>query len=184
MSNLRKSGGSFTRSTSRVWPTPKSSKAISGKQSFNLLAVWAFYHGLKVPSYRNGVGTRAAIRYYREFISEVPSIVAGDFNNHVVWDKPGKIGNFSCIVEDLCTAELLSAYHRYYNCNCGEEPEPTLLWRKNKAQTYHIDYCFIHKHWVNHKMSVSVGNPEDWKILSDHVPLVVEFEPCQSQVTN
>ena len=122
---------------------------ISGQQSFNLLAVWDFHYRSKLPAHQNGAGTRAAIRHYREFISEEPSFVAGDFNNNVKWDKQNVDydGNFSHTVYDLEKLGFYSAYHQFENCKYGEEPEPTLYWRMSTTQVYHIDYCFVPNDW-------------------------------------
>ena len=149
---------------------------ISGQQSFNLLAVWDFYYKSKLPAHQNSAGTRAAIRHYREFISEDPSVVAGDFNNNVLWDKPKPVyaGNFSLIKDDLKSLGLDSAYHQFENCSYGKEPEPTLYWRMSKTHVYHIDYCFVPNDWFHKRLKVTLGRPEQWLCFSDHVPLVVE----------
>ena len=151
---------------------------ISGQQSFNLLAVWDFHYRSKLPAYQNGAGTRAAIRHYQEFISVEPSVVAGDFNNNVLWDKPnlGYDGNFSHTVNDLERLGFDSAYHQFESCVYGEEPEPTLYWRMSRTQVYHIDYCFVSHDWSKQLTKVTVGEPEPWLHFSDHVPLVVEVE--------
>jgi len=142
------------------------------------LAVWDFHYRSKLPAHQNGGGTRAAIRHYREFISEGPSVVAGDFNNNVFWDKvhPGYAGNFSLVKDDLKSLDLESAYHQFENCRYGEEPEPTLYWRMSKTHVYHIDYCFVPNDWFHKRMQVTLGRPERWLHFSDHVPLVVEVE--------
>jgi hypothetical protein len=151
---------------------------ISGQQSFNLLAVWDFHYRSKLPAHQNGAGTRAALRHYQEFISEEPSIVAGDFNNNVLWDKRNRDydGNFSHTVNDLERLGFVSAYHQFENCVYGKEPEPTLYWRMSKTQVYHIDYCFVSHDLSMQLKKVTVGVPEPWLHFSDHVPLVVEVE--------
>ena len=151
---------------------------ISGQQTFNLLAVWDFHYRSKLPAHQNGAGTRAALRHYQEFISEEPSVVAGDFNNNVFWDKvhPGYAGNFSLVKDDLKSLGLESAYHQLGNHRYGEEPEPTLYWRMSRTQVYHIDYCFVSHDRSKQLTKVTVGEPEPWLHFSDHVPLVVEVE--------
>ena len=149
---------------------------ISGQQSFNLLAVWDFYYKPKIPAHQNGAWTRAAIRHYRDFISEEPSVVAGDFNNNVLWDKRNLdyVGNFSHTVNDLERLGFDSAYHQFENCRYGKEPEPTLYWRMSKTHVYHIDYCFVPNDWFHKRLKVTLGRPEQWLCFSDHVPLLVE----------
>jgi endonuclease/exonuclease/phosphatase family metal-dependent hydrolase len=151
---------------------------VTGQQSFNLLPVWDFHYRSKLPAHQNGGGTRAAICHYREFISEGPSVVAGDFNNNVFWDKvhPGYAGNFSLVKDDLKSLGLESAYHQFENCRYKEEPEPTLYWRMSKTHVYHIDYCFFPNDWFHKRLQVTLGRPERWLHFSDHLPLVVEVE--------
>jgi hypothetical protein len=149
---------------------------IYGKHNFNLLAVWAFNHRTKVPAYRNGAGTLSAIRYYQEFISEEPTIVAGDFNNNFLWDKPGHPGNFLNVADELLRLGLGSSYHQLGNHKYGEEPEATLYWRMSTTQVYHIDYCFIPNDWFRQRLEVILGRPEQWLRFSDHVPLLLEVD--------
>lgn len=145
---------------------------ISARYGFNLLAVWAFNHRNKNDHFRRDAPTRAAIEYYRDFIAAGSTIVAGDFNDNVNWDKPGRSANFDLVIAELKSAGLSSSYHGNGNHHFGKEPDPTLIWRKNPEQSYHIDYCFIPEGWLPGVNAVSVGNPEKWIKYSDHVPLI------------
>ena len=83
---------------------------IIGPTSFNLLGVWACHS--KPNSYEAEYGPFSrALRLYREFVREGPSVVAGDFNNNVLWDRPTKIDKHSKNVDDLTDLGLRSAYH-------------------------------------------------------------------------
>jgi exodeoxyribonuclease-3 len=152
---------------------------IDGPTRFNLLAVWACH--AKKNSYDAKLGPlRRAISAYQTFVEGSPTVVAGDFNDNVQWDKPTKINKHSANVSELGALGLQSAYHYSRGVDQGSETEPTLYWRdrKNDGPRYHIDYCFIPNAWTKSILAVTVGKFDDWvgTGLSDHVPLVVEID--------
>ena len=114
-----------------------------------------------------------ALRRYRSFLTRRDAVVAGDFNNSVFWDRPGKRTNFAGIAQTLATLRLTSAYHAATHEQFGHERQATLWFLKRPHQTYHIDYCFIPTAWVYQSLSVTVGNHEEWLRHSDHAPLLV-----------
>jgi len=148
---------------------------VSGKYNLNLVAVWAFNHRSKKSNLNHPAPTRAAIEYYSDFIKKRPSIVAGDYNHNVIWDKPGHKSNFSCIIDELNSHGLVSAYHAYTKDDFGKELAPTTMWRRNRSQPYHIDYCFISEKLINKVERVNVGKAELWLSKSDHMPIVVKI---------
>jgi exodeoxyribonuclease III len=153
---------------------------ISGPAQLNLLAVWACHAHPKSYDERQGPLMRA-MREYREFILECPTIVAGDFNDNVLWDKPNKLNNHGKNVDALTAFGLRSVYHQTRGVRQGSEPEPTIYWRNRKIDgpRYHIDYCFVPGQWINEDLAVGVGGFPDWvgNGLSDHVPLIIDFKP-------
>jgi hypothetical protein len=48
---------------------------------------------------------------------------------------------------------------------------------RHQAKPYHIDYCFASGDWMAKLAAVEVGHFRTWKKYSDHVPLMVRFEP-------
>ena len=153
---------------------------VAGRKRFNLLAVWAL-------NFRAASGATMldAIRFYRRFLESAESIVAGDFNNSVFWDRPGKPTNFSGITEALSDLGLSSAYHTATGESFAEERRPTLWFLKRPHQGYHIDYCFLPRAWLSSPVSVWVGQAASWLAHSDHAPLVVsvsDSDPCFSPV--
>jgi exonuclease III len=73
-------------------------------------------------------------------------ILVGDFNSNNYWDEQyfkNKSHSHKDIINKLKEYGIESAYHKYYNCENGNEKEPTLLWRMDKNNKYHIDYCFV-----------------------------------------
>ena len=153
---------------------------VSGPVPFRLLAVWSFnFRGEPARDRRPGPIQRA-LADYEAFIGEGPLVAAGDFNNHVVWDRPGKVNNQAAITAELEARGLVSAYHADRGVSLGDEPEPTHYWRDRKMDgpSYHIDYVFIPREWQSYVREMTVGSFEDWcgNKLSDHVPLVVEVD--------
>jgi exodeoxyribonuclease-3 len=122
-----------------------------------------------------------AINTYRPFIQNGPAVVAGDFNDNVLWDKPKKLNNHGLNVSALTALGLQSVYHQSRGVSQGEEPEPTIYWRNRAIDgpRYHIDYCFVPNDWIDESLSVEVGSYREWVGigLSDHVPLVIDVDP-------
>lgn len=154
---------------------------VRGPVCFNLLAVWAFHYRLPGGGRaRKEAGGESpmqrALSHYREFLVSGPSVVAGDFNDNVRWDRPNKPAKHAETVARLAGMGLASAYHHSRSVEQGAEPEPTLYWRDRAKDrfTYHIDYCFIPDEWTPLLRGVTVGVYEDWISYSDHVPLAVD----------
>ena len=58
---------------------------ISGPISFNLLAVWAQNASAGTIRKHQLGPLRRALTRYREFLSNGPAVIAGDFNSNVIW---------------------------------------------------------------------------------------------------
>jgi endonuclease/exonuclease/phosphatase family metal-dependent hydrolase len=106
-------------------------------------------------------------------------MLIGDFNSNNYWDNEyvkNKVHSHNDIINKLKEYNIVSAYHTYYNCENGNEKEPTLLWKMDINKKYHIDYCFISN---NFKLNnVTVSNITEWEKTkhSDHCPLIIELE--------
>lgn len=152
---------------------------VTGPLSFNLIAVWSSSNR-HLPRSKRGRGpVLDALSAYGAFCREQPLIVAGDFNNNVYWDRPGKLSNHSAVVSALGELGLESCYHRHSEIKHGDEPDATLYWRTRKADgpKYHVDYVFAPVGWMLHLSSAVVGKHADWvgAELSDHAPVIVSF---------
>ena len=154
---------------------------VTGPVDFVLLAVWAMNHRAtnKYPDGNQDRQALQALDVYADLLAEAPVVVAGDFNNAVLWDRPGNSGNFANMVEALTNRGLVSAYHQAKSIVLGEEADPTLYWRSQgiEGRTYHIDYCFVPEAWSDNTRA-EVGSHTDWvgSGLSDHVPVVVDVD--------
>jgi hypothetical protein len=148
--------------------------------TFNLLAVWA-HHGKTFYDFGMAGPTQRAVRRYKRFLSEGPSIVVGDLNNHVRWDRPRKVNNHANLVGQLEALGLVSAYHQFHAVPQGGELHPTLYWRDRTRDgpTYHIDYGFVPRASSHLLRSVTIGTFDEWIAsgFSDHVPLTIDLDP-------
>jgi hypothetical protein len=125
--------------------------------------------------------TLLALRAYASLLMDHPSIMVGDLNNHVRWDKPGKVSNHANAVTVSAALGLVSAYHAFHGLEHGAERHPTLYWRDRTltGPTFHIDYAFVPKVTTGLLRHVAVGSYAKWLAggLSDHAPLIVDFSP-------
>ena len=151
---------------------------ITGPVTCNLLAVWAQNASAGMNRKHQHGPLRRALSKYSAFLTEQPSIVAGDFNNNVYWHRPGWRMNHGNAVASLEKLGLVSAYHELKGEPQGEESVPTIYWRDRKKDgpTYHIDYVFIPRQWLRCVREFTIGTYEEWcgSGLSDHVPITVD----------
>ena len=147
---------------------------VSGPESFHLLALWACYPQKRGSRYTFKGPSRDAVERYGAFLRAAPSVIVGDLNNNVKWDKPGAAANHSVFVDMIDRdLDLVSAYHTHSGHPQGDEPHKTLFWMKGKANEYHIDYCFVPRRWTDRLGEVTVGGRNEWLSISDHAPLSV-----------
>lgn len=148
---------------------------VSGPARFHLLAIWACHPKRRGPKAEYLGPTRQAVGRYTEFLRAAPSVIAGDFNNNVTWDKPGAAINHSELIIQLGGLGLESAYHTFTGSAPGRELHPTIFWTRNLEKPYHIDYCFVPTRWQSQVRRVRVGPASDWLSISDHAPLTVDI---------
>ena len=152
---------------------------LSGPRDCHLLAVWAQNFSGGITRKGQTGPLRLALRRYRNFIAAGDTIVAGDLNHNVIWDKPGWRNNHGDTLDVLAGFGLHSAYHAAHGEQQGEESRPTLYWRDRRKDgpTYHIDYVFLPQPWLSKIRELSIGSFEDWcgAGYSDHVPVIVDL---------
>ena len=150
--------------------------AVSGKGlEFTLFAIWA-----NNPTDADGqyiTQVWKAVNYYKTLLKSKPTILIGDFNSNTIWDRPKREGNHSTVVRILEQEGIHSVYHRHLDIKHGRETHPTLYLYRHQDKPYHIDYCFAPDAMLEHLSSVEVGDFEFWCRYSDHVPLIVTFDP-------
>ncbi len=153
---------------------------VAGRCNFNLLAVWAQNASAGITRKHQLGPLRRSLGKYREFLGAAPLILAGDFNNNVIWDRPGWRINWMTTLNQLGNLGQISAYHAMTGEEQGREKMPTLYWRDRKKDgpTYHIDYVFVPRDRVGAIRDCRIGRFEDWcgNGLSDHAPVVVDID--------
>jgi exodeoxyribonuclease-3 len=153
---------------------------VVGPSAFNLVALWSHYGKSPVTVAEPGPTVRA-LRTYGSLLKKRPSIIAGDLNNHVRWDKPGKASNHANAMAELAALGLASAYHAFHRLAQGSERHPTLYWRDRTrtGPTFHIDYVFVPQVAIGLLRRVAIGSYAKWIAtgLSDHAPLIVDLLP-------
>lgn len=147
---------------------------VGGPHCFNLLGSWAFNHRSRGEQVCTARATRKALEDLQGFLTDAETVVAGDLNNSIVWDRPLARNKFSEIAAHLRSLGLVSAYHGFNASAFGCEPHPTYFFRKGQL-AYHIDYCFIPRDWD--VALVEVGEKAEWIAASDHVPLTITCHP-------
>lgn len=153
---------------------------VTGPASFLLLAVWVMHNRAvrRVEERPNRWQMLQALEIYEPLLQSGQCVVSGDFNNAILWDRPGKAHNHELSVNKLTDHGLVSAYHTQLNSSQGKEGHPTLFWMRHRDAPYHIDYIWFPKAWVGGLKGVEIGDYENWvgARLSDHVPLAMELD--------
>jgi hypothetical protein len=144
----------------------------SKKEQLELLAIWANNPNDREGAYIEQVWK--AVNYYEKKIRASKMVIAGDFNSNSIWDKSSRIGNHSDLVSKLARRGIHSSYHLANSTVHGKEIHNTLYMYRHLNKGYHIDYCFMSADLNSRLEDVYVGEFENWKKLSDHVPLIVK----------
>jgi endonuclease/exonuclease/phosphatase family metal-dependent hydrolase len=155
-------------------------KISNGNDEFVLFAVWTKDKDKENKNIEYTEQMWKAINFdeYTKFLSG-SIILVGDFNSNNYWDKQysqNKVHSHKDIINKLKDYGIESAYHKYHNCENGNEKEPTLLWKMDKNKQYHIDYCFVSDNFEI--KNVQIGSVAEWEKtkFSDHCPLIIELK--------
>lgn len=148
-------------------------QVTGGTFHFTLFAVWA--NNPLEPEHQYVGQVWKALSHYKKLIEKKRTILIGDFNSNTIWDKPRRIGNHTDVVNVLAKKGIKSAYHHHFKQTQGAELHPTFSLYRHKDKPYHLDYCFASADFINALTTVEIGSHDDWSLLSDHQPLMVEF---------
>jgi len=147
---------------------------LCGPIRFLLVAVWACPVG-QIKELNYIVQVFEAIRRHRHwFRDDLPTVFCGDFNSNAIF-RSRKVRHHNAVVALLEERNIVSAYHTYFSEKHGEETRPTHYFRFQKADPFHIDYVFLPRDWIASLKKVTVGTYQDWRPVSDHVPMVVDL---------
>lgn len=143
---------------------------VRGPVAFNLLGVWTQQAATsRRDSYIGQL--HIALDFYRDFLAQGASVVAGDLNSNAIWDLRYPSNNHTQAVARLAGLGMVSAYHTVHRRAHGCEVHMT--HRHNLGNKFHLDYCFVPRTWAQHIGGVQVGGSK-WYRLSDHAPLIVD----------
>jgi exonuclease III len=147
--------------------------------SFNLLATWC--HGANSPTFGYIGQFWKYLQINKAKLEN--SIIAGDFNSNVIWDRWDRWWNHSDVVRELAELKIESLYHKFYSEEQGKESQPTFYLQKRIEKPYHIDYIFGSEEFSKSIKSLTIGKTEQWLKLSDHMPVIVEIELANNMDT-
>jgi len=137
--------------------------------SVNLLAVWTMQ--ANSPTFQYIGQFWKYLQLNRDRLSDPNTVICGDFNSNVCWDKKNRHWNHCDVVRELEELDIHSMYHGLSGEPQGEETKPTLFMQRKLERPYHIDYAFVSKPLMKNG-SIEVGHPEQWLEVSDHMPIV------------
>jgi endonuclease/exonuclease/phosphatase family metal-dependent hydrolase len=105
-------------------------------------------------------------------------ILGGDFNVVVGYRQPGERLRVSrgerAILERL--SEEFGLTSCWQAAHPGRRLAQTLRWSADRSAPYHCDGIFVPASWLDRLVSCRVVRGTRWQQLSDHNPVVAEFE--------
>ena len=140
-----------------------------------IIGTWAFNRRAKKFGPNASGNLVDALTHYEQQISlQKNIIISGDFNNGPRWDlKYFHRNNFRHINSELTKREFTSTYHSIVNEEFGTESVKTFFHQRNEKKGFFIDYVYSKGFDA---VNCEVGTFENWKIYSDHVPVIAEFK--------
>jgi exonuclease III len=149
-------------------------KCTNEQETYTVFAIWANNPSDRGNQYVGQIWK--AINHYQNQISTTKTLLLGDFNSNSIWDRPRRLGNHTNVVDFLAKKGIQSVYHQYFNQQQSKEIHPTHFLYRHEDKPYHLDYCFVSKDLINRLKKVEIGLHHDWKIASDHMPIIIDFE--------
>jgi exonuclease III len=145
---------------------------------------WSQRH-LVVFSIHGPVGERGYIRTMQHILDRVARlreradlVLGGDFNIAVGYRQPGDPIRILRGERDI----LDRLAHEFDLVSCWQAANPdrplaqTLRWMGNPSAPYHCDGIFVPRSWLPRLKSCRVVRGSRWNQLSDHNPVVAEFQ--------
>ena len=147
--------------------------------SFNLIGVWTQMVGKHNKDHKNYIRqVILSMEKYDSFIKPDNTIIIGDFNSNLKWEKPHRHIDYDhkYVVEELQKKGIESSYHYYFKEEQGDETRSTFFYHHKKEKPFHIDFCFLSKNLTERLSKVEIGKYENWIKYSDHVPMIIDIK--------
>lgn len=141
-------------------------------QQITVLAVWTKASNGGTFSYTGQLWKYLQI--HRNDLRKPGTIIIGDFNSNVIWDRPDRWWNHTDVLAELDQMGLRSQYHHFFNEKPGQETRPTFFMHRNLLKPYHIDYAFTSSDLTD-RSTILIATEKNWLSVSDHVPLVLDI---------
>lgn len=138
---------------------------------FNIVGAWC--HGANSPTFGYIGQLWKYLQLHKSKLGK--SVIVGDLNSNVIWDKWDRWWNHSDVVRELCELKIESLYHKYFSEEQGKEIQPTFYLHRNQHKPYHIDYVFGSAEVAASLALFAVGKSEPWLETSDHMPVFCQL---------
>jgi hypothetical protein len=135
-----------------------------------LVAVWTKRQGSLTLPYIGQLWNY--VQAHRSIFAVNNTVIVGDLNSNVCWDRPRRYWNHSDVVRELAAIGIKSAYHHCRSVEQGFEQEPTFYLHRKLDRPYHIDHIFVPHDWLA-KLELEVGSADCWLAMSDHMPVTL-----------
>ncbi len=142
-------------------------------RQIDIIGVWAMNHRGSESGLRRG-RTQRALAHYQALLARGRAIIIGDFNANARWDTRAH-PEFRTLVAWLEGLGYSSVYHSLRHEEHGAETGASLYWQHHREQPYLVDHAFVPTRWLSNVTAFELGNPDDWLLWSDHVPVVLEL---------
>ena len=141
---------------------------------YSILSVWTKGSDAKVFSYIGQFWKY--LKIHKAELAHPKTLILGDFNSNAIWDQPDRWWNHSDVISELEEIGIYSLFHATRGEKQGSETSPTLFLQRDIRKPYHVDYAFASSDLLP-RCQIHLGVSDNWLHISDHMPLIVEFNP-------